>query len=460
MGRILIVEDEPVLRDELRRLFTRKGHEVAEAESVRDAEARLAGGDFELILADLRLPGAPGTELITRAPGVPVLIMTSYATVKSAVEAMRMGAVDYIAKPIDHDELLLMVDRILERERLRRQNAALQTDVARTYAVDGIVGACRAMLDVFERIRKVAPTSSTVLILGESGTGKELVARAIHAQSPRQDAPIITVNCAAVPSSLIESELFGHEKGAFTGASSAHAGLIEAADGGTLFLDEIGELPMPVQAQLLRVLQNGEVRRVGSTKVRRADVRLVAATHRDLAILIQEGTFRSDLYFRLRVVDVKLPPLRERGEDIDELALFLLEKICARLDRPRRIMSPGALQAIRAHAWPGNVRELENAIERAVILSDADTLLREHLGLEAPAPTPSPAVPAGEEEDLSLEAYFRRFVLTHQDHMSESDMAAKLGISRKALWERRLRHALPRPRSGSGSGSGSGAGGA
>jgi DNA-binding NtrC family response regulator len=450
MSRILIVEDEPVLRDELRRLFDRKGHEVADAESVRDASDRYQIGNHELILADLRLPGAPGTEFITMAPEVPVLIMTSYATVKSAVEAMRMGAVDYIAKPIDHDELLLLVDRILERERLRRQNAALQADVARIYAVDGIVGACPPMQDVFERIRKVAATSSTVLILGESGTGKELVARAIHAQSPRREAPIVTVNCAAVPSSLIESELFGHEKGAFTGASSAHAGLIEAADGGTLFLDEIGELPLTVQAQLLRVLQNGEVRRVGSTRMRRVDVRLVAATHRDLVVMIQEGTFRSDLYFRLRVVDVKLPPLRERGEDIDELALYLLEKICARLNRPRRIMSPGALQAIRGYSWPGNVRELENAIERAAILFDADTLLREHLGLEAAAPAPVPSAPPGEEEDLSLEAYFRRFVLTHQHHMSESDMAAKLGISRKALWERRLKHALPRPRSGNG----------
>ncbi|HWM85820.1 MAG TPA: sigma-54 dependent transcriptional regulator [Kofleriaceae bacterium] len=447
MGRILIVEDEPVLRDELRRLFDRKGHEVAEAESVRDAEKHEIG-DYELILADLRLPGAPGTELIARAPGVPVLIMTSYATVKSAVEAMRMGAVDYIAKPIDHDELVMMVDRILERERMRRQNAALQADVARTYAIDGIVGACAAMEVVFERIRKVAPTSSTVLILGESGTGKELVARAIHAQSPRRDAPIVTVNCAAVPSSLIESELFGHEKGAFTGASSAHAGLIEAAEGGTLFLDEIGELPLTVQAQLLRVLQNGEVRRVGSTRVRRVNVRLVAATHRDLAVMIQEGAFRSDLYFRLRVVDVKLPPLRERGEDIDELALFLLEKICSRLNRPRRNMAPGALQAIRAHSWPGNVRELENAIERAVILFDAETVQLDHLGLEAAPPQPSPSAPPGEDDDLSLVAYFRRFVLTHQDHMSESDMAAKLGISRKALWERRMKHALPRPRSG------------
>jgi DNA-binding NtrC family response regulator len=443
MGRILIVEDEPVLRDELRRLFARKGHEVSEADSVAAAEQgrRLAACD--LILADLRLPGAPGTELIARAPGVPVLIMTSYATVKSAVEAMRMGAVDYIAKPIDHEELVMVVDRILARQRQTSRDAARRPP----NGFEGIVGNCAAMREVFERIRKVAPTSSTVLILGESGTGKELVARAIHAHSPRRDAPLVTVNCAAVPSSLIESELFGHERGAFTGATSAHAGLIEAADGGTLFLDEIGELPLTVQAQLLRVLQNGEVRRVGSTKVGRVNVRLVAATHRDLARMIQEGTFRSDLYFRLRVVDVKLPALRERGEDIEELALFLLESICARLGRPRRTMSPAALQAIRAHPWPGNVRELEHAIERAVILaeSEADALLPKHLGLDAPPPA---SAPPGEEEDLSLVAYFRRFVLTHQDHMSESDLAAKLGISRKALWERRLKHSLPRPRSG------------
>ena len=443
MSRLLIVEDEPVLRAELRRLFAREGHEVADAGSVAEAN-RHDLTEFELILADLRLPGAPGTELIVKAPGVPVLVMTSYATVKSAVEAMRMGAVDYIAKPLDHDELVMLVDRILARERLVRQNAALKKDVARSYAVDGIVGACSAMREVFERVRKVASTSSTVLILGESGTGKELVARAVHAQSPRRDAPIVTVNCAAIPSSLIESELFGHEKGAFTGATAAHAGLVEAAEGGTLFLDEIGELPLPVQAHLLRVLQNGEVRRVGSTRVRRVNVRLLAATHRDLAKMIQEGTFRSDLYFRLRVVDVRLPPLRERGEDIEELALFLLDKICSRLNRARRTMSAEAMQAIRAYSWPGNVRELENAIERAVILSDADVVLPKHLGLEAPQATPPPG---DEEEDLSLLAYFKRFVLTHQDHMSESDLAAKLGISRKTLWERRLKHSLPRPRS-------------
>jgi DNA-binding NtrC family response regulator len=338
-----------------------------------------------------------------------------------------------------------VVDRVLER----RAEAAVPAPRA---AVDGLVGGSAAMQQVFERIRKVAPTSSTVLILGESGTGKELVARAIHAQSPRAGAPIVTVNCAAVPANLIESELFGHERGSFTGATAAHAGLIEAAEGGTLFLDEIGELPLAVQAQLLRVLQHGEVRRVGSTKVGRVDVRLVAATHRDLPRMIQEGTFRSDLYFRLRVVDVQLPPLRARGEDIEEIALYLLESLCTRLGRPRLTMTPAALRAIRAHPWPGNVRELENAIERAVILADTDAALQpDQLGLE-PA-KPSAAAPPGEEEDLSLVAYFRRFVLTHQDHMSESDLAAKLGISRKALWERRLKHALPRPRPGQGSGS-------
>ena len=441
MGRVLIVEDEPVLRGELGRLLSRRGHSVSQAGSVAEAEKRGLGCD--LILADLRLPGAPGTELIARAPGVPVLIMTSFATVKSAVEAMRMGAVDYIAKPIDHDELVLVVDRVLERERVGRAGSGARD------AVDGLVGGCAAMQRVFELIRKVAPTSSTVLILGESGTGKELVARAIHARSPRAAAPIVTVNCAAVPATLIESELFGHERGAFTGATSAHAGLIEAAEGGTLFLDEIGELPPSVQAQLLRVLQHGEVRRVGSTRVDRVDVRLVAATHRDLPRMIQEGSFRADLYFRLRVVDVQLPPLRERGDDIEEIALFLLESLCARLNRPRMTMSPAALRAIRAHAWPGNIRELENAIERAVILADGDAgpILPGQLGVEPPAP-PGAAAPPGEDDDLSLVAYFRRFVLTHQDHMSESDLAAKLGISRKALWERRLRHSLPRPRSG------------
>ncbi len=434
--RLLIVEDELDLRRELRRLFARFGHDVVEAGSVAETAGHELSS-FALILTDLRLPDGSGTDLIARAGGAPVLVMTSYATVKSAVEAMRLGAVDYIAKPLDHDELILLVDQLVRRPSQRRDDHAS--------AFDGMIGGSAAMREVFERIEKVAATSSNVLILGESGTGKELVARAIHTRSARRGSEMVSVNCAAIPPTLIESELFGHEKGAFTGAIATRAGLIEAADGGTLFLDEIGELPLPVQAQLLRVLQHGEVRRVGANRVHHVDVRLLAATHRDLPSMIDAQTFRADLYFRLRVVDIHLPPLRARGDDIDELALYLLDKICARLGLRRRTLTPEALQAIRAHPWLGNVRELENAIERAAILCDVHALAPEHLGLAAVG---RPVAVAADDDDLSLLAYFKRFVLTHQDHMSESDLAAKLGISRKALWERRLKHALPRPKSG------------
>jgi len=440
MASILIVEDEPVLRGELKRMLVRSGHQAIEAGSVEEAMRAGALG-CDLVLTDLRLPGASGTELIARAPGVPVLIMTSYATVRSAVEAMRMGAVDYIAKPLDHDELLLLVDQIVAQRRSRRRPGASGA------AADGLgelKGRCAAMQDVFARIRQVAGTDATVLIRGEPGTGKELVAQAVHALSGRRAVPLVAVNCAAIAPGLVESELFGHERGAFPGADEGRAGVVEAADGGTLFLDEIAELPPPAQARLLRVLEDGEVRRLGSTRGRRARFRLLAASHRDLARMVEAGSLRADLYFRLCVVDIVLPPLRERGDDIEEIALVLVERLGARLGRPRRTLTPGALKAIRAHRWPGNVRELENALERAIILSDRDEISAEHLGLAA-APA-DPAAAAGEEEDLSLVAYFRRFVLTHQDHMSESELAAKLGISRKSLWERRLRYSLPRPR--------------
>ena len=280
-----------------------------------------------------------------------------------------------------------------------------------------------------------------MLILGESGTGKELVARALHAQSPRRDSPFVPVNCASVPSALLETELFGHERGAFTGATNARAGMFEAADGGTLFLDEIGELPGSAQASLLRVLQESEVRRVGANRARKVDVRLVAATHRDLPQEIREGRFREDLYFRLRVLEIALPPLRERREDLAELSVFLLDKACRRLNRPAHTFSEGALEAIAAHRWPGNVRELENAIERAVILSDDGVITEELLAL-------APEGPAQEELEgsPSLQEYFKRFVIEHQGRLSETELARRLGISRKALWERRSRLGIPRPR--------------
>jgi DNA-binding NtrC family response regulator len=441
VSRILVVEDETVIRSAVRRLLERSGYEVGEAGSVEQAGTETDLQSYDLILADLRLPGADGVELIDQADGVPVLIMTSYASVRSAVEAMRRGAIDYIAKPFDHDELLLLVRRSLAERRQARQRRALKSDIDRVYPVRGMVGDSPLMQEVRRRVAKVAPTDTTVLILGESGTGKELVARAIHDQSPRSEGPFIAVNCASIPDSLIESELFGHEKGAFTGAGESRKGLVEAAAGGTLFLDEIAELPSSAQANLLRVLQENEIRRVGAANSRKVDVRLIAATHRDIKRLIEEDRFRSDLYFRLRVMEIALPPLRERGEDILILAKFLLEKACQRLNHPPMQFGPQALDAIKTHPWPGNVRELENAIERAVIMSEDATVRPELMGIDSG----SEGHPAAASTDLSLGDYFRQFVLQHQDEMTETEIARRLGISRKTLWERRQRYGIPRP---------------
>ena len=439
MARVLVVEDEVVVRSELKRLLQRAEHTVVEAGSVREAlEANPPG--FDLIITDLRLPGGQGTELIAPAESVPVLVMTSYASVRSAVEAMKQGAADYVSKPFDPDELLLLVDKLLQQAQAERQHAVLKAESERLHPVSGLVGSSEAMKVVLDRIARAAPTDATVLVLGESGTGKELVARAIHAQSPRRDAAFVAVNCAAIPETLIESELFGYARGAFTGANADRAGLVEAAHGGTLFLDEIGELPLAAQSRLLRVLQDGEVRRVGATGSRRANVRLVAATHRDLKKMSEENTFRSDLYYRLRVVEVRLPPLRERGGDVLELAKVLGARLAQKLGRREPELSPEAVTALEHHHWPGNVRELENALERALILSDDVPLTPELLGLDEVAPRPAPA-----PEDASLEAYFRRFLEEHQGTLSETELAKRLGISRKTLWERRQRMSLPRP---------------
>ena len=446
MSRILIVEDEAVIRQALWRLLTRNGYDVAEAGSVAEAREHRDLASFDIVIADLRLPGAPGTDIIEACAPVPVLIMTSYGSVKSAVESMKLGAADYITKPFDHDEMLLVVRRILDQRQLLRRAQSLQADLDRAYPVSGMIGNCAAMSEVSERVRKVAPTDSTVLIFGESGTGKELVARAVHDMSARREAPIVAVNCAAIPDTLIESELFGHERGAFTGAVAEHRGLIEAADGGTLFLDEIGELPAAAQARLLRVLQEGEIRRVGAAHARKVNIRLIAATHRNLEQRVSDNLFRADLYFRLRVFEITLPPLRDRGDDIEALAEYLIDKTCKRLNRPRVRFAPSALAAIRSYHWPGNVRELENAIERAVILCEDGVITPALLAIESSAQ--GSATAAAESEDLSLEDYFRRFVATHQDRLTETELARRLGLSRKALWERRQRFNLPRPKNG------------
>ncbi len=452
MSRILIVEDEPIIRSELKRLVARAGHDVSEAGSVAEAQARFELDAFDLVLTDLRLPGAPGTALIALAAPAPVIVMTSYATVRSAVDAMRDGAKDYIAKPFDHDELSIVIERWLAVGRSDRRVRALEQDVSRSFP--GLIGESAPMSEVFARIRKVAATDATVLVRGESGTGKELVARAIHEHSARRGAALVAVNCAAIPDGLLESELFGHERGAFTGAAAAHTGLIEAATGGTLFLDEIGELPANAQARLLRVLQEGEVRRVGATRTRRVDVRLIAATHRDLPEMVRNGQFREDLYHRLRVLEIFVPALRERGSDIPLLAQHFLKRLAQDFGKPEPTLSPAARQLLGAHRWPGNVRELHNALERAMILWEEGPITPSLLALESdtelftdsePPPAGAPTTPI--ESGDSIEAYLRRYVLDHQDHQSETELAKALGISRKTLWERRARLGIPRPRS-------------
>ena len=450
--KVLVVEDEPVIRTALRRLLERHDYQVAEAGSVKEAVEQHKMDEFDIVVSDLRLPGAPGTDLI-KATRTPVLIMTSYSSLRSAIDSMKMGAVDYISKPFEHEEMLETVAHII-KERAVSARPEKSPQLAEDPPVPGMIGSCPQMMELFRRIRKVAMTNSTVLINGESGTGKELVAQAIHKISDRHDQEMISVNCAAIPENLIESELFGHEKGAFTGATATRTGLVEAASGSTLFLDEIGELPLEAQARLLRVLQENEIRKVGSVQSKKVDVRLVVATHRDLKQLVIDGDFREDLYYRINVMTLVIPPLRERGNDILELADSILEKTCKRLKSPILRFSPEATQAITTYQWPGNVRELENAIERAVVLAETETIGAELLAIDMSGKSQLRSVNERESqastvaqdpmEELSLEDYFQRFVLEHQDQMNETQLASKLGISRKCLWERRQRFGLPR----------------
>ena len=457
MSHILLVEDEDIIRTALRRLLERNGYLVSEAASVQEASDNHDLDAMDVIISDLRLPGLPGTDLIKRTH-TPVLIMTSYASLRSAIDSMKIGAVDYISKPFEHDEILSALSRVLSDD-TKSRNLSRRKPRPNEEPVTGMVGSCAQMLELFRRIRKVARTNSSVLIQGESGTGKELVARALHEASSRRESNLISVNCAAIPENLIESELFGHEKGAFTGASSTRTGLIEAANNGTLFLDEIGELPLEAQARLLRVLQEHEIRKVGSVQSQKVDVRLVAATHRDLKQFVREGRFREDLFYRINVMPLDLPPLRERGNDILELADRILARTCERLGMETMTFSADAIQAITTYPWPGNVRELENAIERAVILTEDNEIAISLLGLDVQLvkidgkgsysfdknrSDETFSIVDDPQEDLSLQEYFQRFVLEHQDQMNETELAKKLGISRKCMWERRQRFEIPR----------------
>jgi two-component system response regulator PilR (NtrC family) len=389
-ARILVVDDERSMRELLAIVLKREGYEVLLADSGTEAIRVLDNEPIDLLISDIRMPDLSGVEVLRAAKradqDVIGIMITAFASTESAVEALRLGAYDYLSKPFDVEELKIVVRNALERRQLRQENALLKRVLQTNHQFSNLIGRSEAMRAVFRLIETVAPTNSTILITGESGTGKELVARAIHFNSLRKDRPFVAVNCAALPETLLESELFGHVKGAFTDATTNKKGLLEVADKGTAFLDEIADMTPLMQVKLLRVLQERRFRRLGGTDEIAADIRIIAATNRDLGRLVAEGKFREDLYYRINVIPVHLPPLRERPEDIPLLAEHFVAKFSRQMDKPITGLSRAALRLLQAYHWPGNVRELENAIERAVALERGSTIAAESLQLGALAP--------------------------------------------------------------------------
>jgi two-component system response regulator AtoC len=409
---VLVVDDEESMRHLLTVILAERGYEVRAVSNGEDALRELSARDYDLVLSDVRMPRMDGIALLRKAlelhPGLTFIVMSAYGTHDTAIEAMKAGAYDYVSKPFKPDEVLLVLRKAEERLRLSRENRRLRSELAAGFRIENFVGGSPAVAELLRQVGKVAPRKTTVLLTGESGTGKELVARALHELSPRSAMPFVAVNCGAIPAELIESELFGHVRGAFTDASRDKKGLAAEADGGTLFLDEIGELPLPLQVKLLRFLEEEEVRRVGDTRSEKVDVRVVAATARDLSRAVKEGLFREDLFYRLNVVSLRLPPLRERKEDVPTLVDHFLAKYRRlRPDAPLQGISPGALDVLRAHRWPGNVRELEHAVERAVVLADGPLIEEEDLPGDV-RESPERGTPAPPSDgDLSVKRAFR-----------------------------------------------------
>jgi DNA-binding NtrC family response regulator len=403
--RVLIVDDEEAARYGMRRALAREGYEIAEAGSADEARRQIGAAAPDLVLLDVNLPGQSGLEYLPELVALPrpplVVIITAHGNERMAVDAIKGGAHDYVAKPFEVDDLRLVVKNALETAALREENRELRTKLAGASGFGGMIGKSDAMRRVFNTIEKVAETDVTVLIRGESGTGKELVAQEIHRRSAHRTGEFVAMNCAAMPAELIESELFGHEKGAFTGAAARRKGKFEAADGGTIFLDEIGDMSVTTQAKVLRVLENRRIERLGGDASIPVDVRVVSATHKNLEAEIAEGRFRQDLYYRLRVVTIELPPLRERREDIPLLASDMLNRYASLYGLRCREIDPDAMRHLVQYAWPGNVRELRNAIERAVVLANGERLTPEDLPPEVAEGAPL-AVPDGDESSLAV----------------------------------------------------------
>ena len=440
MATILVVDDEPSARTTLAILLRKRNHRVSEVDGVTAAVKALTDEAFDVIVTDLRMPDGTGLDVLRAAkahcPEADVILLTAYASWESAKEAIQLGASDYFEKGREPDELLHRVDKALAEKALRRENANLRAQVRDRYALTGLLTGSGRMAPVLELVRRVAPTDATVLVQGESGAGKEVIAKAIHHASPRAGGPFVAINCAALPEALLESELFGHVKGAFTGAAGNKKGLFEEAHGGTLLLDEIGEMPASLQAKLLRTLQSGEIRPVGSTQATTIDARVIAATNRDLAQMMRQGTFREDLFYRLNVIPLALPPLRERREDIPLLAEHFLTRFGERQGRVLRI-GAAAMERLLRYPWPGNVRELENAMERSAILAQGDTIEPDDLPPHVTAglalgPAPSlgnPQTLAESERILIMQALER-------SGGNHSRAAEALGIGRTTLWRK------------------------
>ncbi|MBP1642927.1 MAG: Response regulator [Acidobacteria bacterium] len=443
LGSILVVDDEPIVLQSLGDWFRQDGYHVDTASNAKEALRLAAERHHDIALLDIKMPGVDGLELQERlakeVPDLTVIVMTAYASIESAVRALKAGAYDYITKPFDPDDLSHLVRRAIEHRSLKSENARLKEQLASVAGPAPLVGVSSAMRHVHELIDAVAASDATVLVRGESGTGKELVARAIHARSPRRFGPLVVVNCGALPEGVLESALFGHEKGSFTGAQYRHKGKFELADGGTVFLDEIGTVTSRVQIELLRVLEEKTVTRVGGTVPVRTDFRVVAATNQDLEAAVRDGRFREDLFWRLNVFVIDLPPLRERPEDIQALAEHFLERFATAMNRPAMSLAPAALEALRAYSWPGNVRELQNAIERAVVLGKPPTIEAADLPLRIGESSPRSGPMSLEEVE---KGHIRR-VLDGCD-WNISQAAKVLGIDRGTLYAKIRRYGFER----------------
>ena len=450
-GRVLVVDDQPELRTAAAGPLRRAGHVVVEAGDGAAALEHLRGESFDVVLTDLRMPNVDGMDVLRTArqlaPETEVIVMTAFGTIESAVEAIRRGASDFLAKPFKEDELLLRVAKAVEKRRLVGEVSLFAGEFRRRYGLDHVVGRSPALREVLDRVVRVAATDATVLITGESGTGKEVVARALHVASRRGDKPFVPVNCAAITETLLESELFGHARGAFTGATRARRGLFEEAHGGTLFIDEIGETAPGFQAKLLRALQDGEIRRVGESVPVQVDVRIIAATNQDLRRAIADKRFREDLFYRLNVVPIRIPPLRERREDVPLLATHFLSRFNGRTGTSK-VLTGEALQKLTDHPWPGNVRELENMIEQTAALAPGDEIRAEDVSLEEGGPLPPLGdAPEGESRTLAaaVEEAERRAIEASLARC-EGDLgrvARDLGVSATTLWRKMKRLGLP-----------------